>query len=175
MWHRPFLFVACMLTLPALSGAKTGENETMAVCPLCFAPSLPMMYRTRSDGDRRVMALLGCGLGRLWAGCCCGRGSLWLQKWLCFSTRRGSGPTRASPGMSQCQAAAARGVDAAPPPPHASRNIPLFVPDPEKDSSPANTVSSRRATSCDPQSAWGRASCPPRPWVRKCYRHIPTM
>lgn len=41
MWYRPFLFVAYMLTLPVLSGTKTGENETMAVCPLCFAPSLP--------------------------------------------------------------------------------------------------------------------------------------
>lgn len=39
MWHR--LFVAYMLILPVLHGAKSGESTAMALRPLCFVPSLP--------------------------------------------------------------------------------------------------------------------------------------
>lgn len=41
MWHKPFLFVGHMLILPMFHRSKSGESKKMALCPLCFLPSLP--------------------------------------------------------------------------------------------------------------------------------------
>lgn len=60
MWHR---LMASVLILSVLHGARLGESKAVALCPLCFVPSLP---DNAQDVVRRGQA--GNGLAWMWFG-----------------------------------------------------------------------------------------------------------
>lgn len=144
MWHRRF--VASLLVLPTLHGAKSGQSKATALCPLCFVPSLPDnvqdVVKRGQVGNGFAWMWFGPPL-RLSPGLLLWEGGLWLQNRVGFKQAGELGWIMSPGGRLSVSSAFGRGVDVALP--SRSGRIPLFISAYQENSSPANRGGSRAA------------------------------